>query len=949
MAHPDTIYLRRWTSHRDADAFAELVSRYSGLVYTACRRLLGNQADAEEVAQECFLKLARNEREISHLGGWLHTVAVRASLDRLRKEKRRRLREISYSDERARCATEEKDWDDILPLVDEAIAQLPEDVRITIVLRFLEGRIHAGIAKETGVSRTTVQKRIDKGLQQIRAFLDKRGVTAPASFAAILAVNMKAEAAPLSLISAVGKHTLSIMRPQPPISSSNLLVKGVISMLSKKTAVSLGVLAVCLLLALLALNQAMDTPTDMPSQEALTSSETDNSDPVDTMNESAKNVPTDGQSDARDVANAEKEASTIDQDPNAATPDSIDDEEKRTGPSATIAGLVQNEDAWPVADAHVWIEMGNDLLNTVGQVDTQTDYEGRFALMGITEFGNGTVYADAKGYLNEKRSLRSLKPGESRTGINIALTSASHFVKGIVVASDGQSVPQAQVNLIETQELPNSSGTSGWRTSMEPKSIFTTTSSNGQFELTIPKASTCTLLVLKEGFAEGRFPNVKTGTEDAQFVLSGFGAIAGRVFLADGTPAAEHVVTVVGECAYDPDNPLRIFLPVKRPKQMAVTDPEGNYTVEGLSPDAWYALGVFDQPESEIRINWLDYWLRPLSHKRDLHIEVDEVLSGVDFQLQENPLVRIAGNVRDRNSGQPIESLGIGCFVKEPYRFLTVATTGGDGAYELEFTLDAPTDINLHGTYLFLQGGSGGTQLKREGQNGANPTFSVSPGDDLSIDLVAKAPIMIPVRVVDGAGKPQAGFGVGVGFIQENGEWDYGNARCAPSDANGQCVLKGLPPNKPYFVWAQETVGASGRGKKPLPLAQYGPIQGTPGETIEPEVVLIAQNKGGIEGFIVDADGNPLANTPIVITAQSPADGIPQTVHSKTRDDGWLVIVYALTPGTYSELSFIATLDGQPLEGYAQNIQIASDTIADLGPITLDQTSQPSPNTEAEL
>jgi DNA-directed RNA polymerase specialized sigma24 family protein len=70
MNSSDRTLIEKWTTRRDADAFAEIVSRYSGMVYATCLRILRNGSEAEEVAQECFLKLATGGTVIrSSLGG----------------------------------------------------------------------------------------------------------------------------------------------------------------------------------------------------------------------------------------------------------------------------------------------------------------------------------------------------------------------------------------------------------------------------------------------------------------------------------------------------------------------------------------------------------------------------------------------------------------------------------------------------------------------------------------------------------------------------------------------------------------------------------------------------------------------------------------------------------------------------------------------------------------
>jgi RNA polymerase sigma-70 factor (ECF subfamily) len=57
MASSDLELLARYVKTREAEAFAEVVARHRDMVYGVCHRLLGNRADAEDTAQECFLQL----------------------------------------------------------------------------------------------------------------------------------------------------------------------------------------------------------------------------------------------------------------------------------------------------------------------------------------------------------------------------------------------------------------------------------------------------------------------------------------------------------------------------------------------------------------------------------------------------------------------------------------------------------------------------------------------------------------------------------------------------------------------------------------------------------------------------------------------------------------------------------------------------------------------------
>ncbi|HLU48886.1 MAG TPA: sigma-70 family RNA polymerase sigma factor, partial [Planctomycetota bacterium] len=128
MFEPDAKLLERWMETRDADAFRELVERYSGLVFATARRILRRVEATEDVTQECFLKLAGSSppREMS-LGAWLHRVATNLSISVLRSERARKRAEERWREIADRG---ERSWEEIEPLIDEAIEALPPAQRI---------------------------------------------------------------------------------------------------------------------------------------------------------------------------------------------------------------------------------------------------------------------------------------------------------------------------------------------------------------------------------------------------------------------------------------------------------------------------------------------------------------------------------------------------------------------------------------------------------------------------------------------------------------------------------------------------------------------------------------------------------------------------------------------------------------------------------------------------
>ncbi|MCC6946121.1 MAG: RNA polymerase sigma factor, partial [Thermomicrobiales bacterium] len=208
MPDTDVLLLERWATRRDADAFAQLVARHSAMVYRTCRRILRNASDAEEVSQECFLQLA-GARAVprTSLGGWLHSVAVTRALDRLKSDVRRQRRETAYMKDVE--PTDHAEWAELQSHVDEAIAALPEKFREPIVRRYLEGATQDAVGRAMGLSRSTVQYRLDRGVDDIRRFLKRRGI--PVATAALLGAFEAglAEAAPVTLTATLGKLALS--------------------------------------------------------------------------------------------------------------------------------------------------------------------------------------------------------------------------------------------------------------------------------------------------------------------------------------------------------------------------------------------------------------------------------------------------------------------------------------------------------------------------------------------------------------------------------------------------------------------------------------------------------------------------------------------------------------------------------------------------------------------
>lgn len=109
-------------------------------------------------------------------------------------------------------------WDDIYRYVDEAIADLPEALRVPVVAHFLDDQTHEAIAQTLGLTRQGVTYRIGQGIERVRKGLKRRGVPLTAmALAALLKANLT-EAAPASLVGLLGR--LALMGPVAASSSA---------------------------------------------------------------------------------------------------------------------------------------------------------------------------------------------------------------------------------------------------------------------------------------------------------------------------------------------------------------------------------------------------------------------------------------------------------------------------------------------------------------------------------------------------------------------------------------------------------------------------------------------------------------------------------------------------------------------------------------------------------
>src|SRR5262245_6055135 len=206
----DRELLRRFVATRDSAAFELLVRRHADAVWAAGVRVLGNEADAEDVFQATFLALLRKANSVreSCVGGWLHRVAVNAAL-KLRASGRRQpagaIEEHQPADA-GRSPEEHLERDELTSIIHQELARLPDRYRLPVGLCDLEGQTHAEAAKALGWPVGSVSGRLSRARDILRDRLTRRGLAAPA---ALLAATV-APASAVSAAAALGSGTVTV-------------------------------------------------------------------------------------------------------------------------------------------------------------------------------------------------------------------------------------------------------------------------------------------------------------------------------------------------------------------------------------------------------------------------------------------------------------------------------------------------------------------------------------------------------------------------------------------------------------------------------------------------------------------------------------------------------------------------------------------------------------------
>jgi len=164
----------------EAGAFEDFVRTYQHRVFGVALRMLGNAAEAEEIAQEVFLRAHRGLAEFrgdARLSTWLYAIGSRLCLTRLGSSERGMLRQgeetltrLPHDAVGPDAAFEQSE---LQAALHRAIAELPDDRRIVVVLRDLEGLSYEEIAGALELELGTVRSRLHRARMDLKEKLER--------------------------------------------------------------------------------------------------------------------------------------------------------------------------------------------------------------------------------------------------------------------------------------------------------------------------------------------------------------------------------------------------------------------------------------------------------------------------------------------------------------------------------------------------------------------------------------------------------------------------------------------------------------------------------------------------------------------------------------------------------------------------------------------------------
>jgi len=156
------------------DRLSRLYRQYGGLIYARCRRLLADDAAAEDATQETFVRVQRHlERAPDEALAWIYRIATNYCLNELRDRRRRAVPHDELPEQADRPVEEQLANRD---LAVRLVARAPEKLRAVACLHHVDGLDQGEVARVLGISRRTVVTRLQTFAENAHKFARRSAV-----------------------------------------------------------------------------------------------------------------------------------------------------------------------------------------------------------------------------------------------------------------------------------------------------------------------------------------------------------------------------------------------------------------------------------------------------------------------------------------------------------------------------------------------------------------------------------------------------------------------------------------------------------------------------------------------------------------------------------------------------------------------------------------------------
>jgi RNA polymerase sigma factor (sigma-70 family) len=265
----DMDLLREYARDNSEQAFRALVERYVNMVHAVALRQTADAHLAEDVTQAVFIVLAEKAATIptnTILAGWLFRATRFAAANAKRAEARREHWEQKAA-QMEPTMPPDPESEQITPLLNEALEELPEQDRAAVLLRFFESKSMEEVGRILGTSESAAKMRLSRAVEKLRLIFRKRGVLVNTAVVLGVLSTQATHAAPAGLASTVA--ALAFVKQTS--ASTFPIVKGTLILMAQTKSKALVIAAVLLLLggtAAVVVQQSLARKSQSPGSAA---------------------------------------------------------------------------------------------------------------------------------------------------------------------------------------------------------------------------------------------------------------------------------------------------------------------------------------------------------------------------------------------------------------------------------------------------------------------------------------------------------------------------------------------------------------------------------------------------------------------------------------------------------------------------------------------------------